>query len=147
MLYLTKEERHALTVVFLKTCVQPMTYGAEHQKNWKKTGLSTASFVSSLVSEASCPTPRSAAAFRFLLANNRDYKEFVRQQKALLDSGASLNISSYDLFIVQKGIECAMAPVLYPTSDFTDTGRHYYRVLILLTTDYYYFYHYYYYYH
>ena len=123
MLDMTKEEMYALTVVMLKTSVKPMTYGAAHQLNWKKTGLSTASFRGSLVSEASCPTPRCAAAFRFLIANNRYYKEFVRQHKALLQSGASLNISSYDLFIVQKGIECAMAPWLYPTSDFTDTGR------------------------
>ena len=33
-----------------------------------------------------------------------------------------MNISSYDLVILQKGIECAMYPHLYPTSDFTDTG-------------------------
>ena len=37
-------------------------------------------------------------------------------------SGASLNLSSHDLFIVQSGIERAMYPHLYPTTDFTDTG-------------------------
>ena len=44
-----------------------------------------------------------------------------------LHTGASLNISTYDLFIVHHGIECAMFPHLYPTSDFTDSGilQHY----------------------
>ncbi len=39
-----------------------------------------------------------------------------------LDSGASLNISSYDLFIAMAGVEVAIFPVMYPTSEFTDTG-------------------------
>ena len=34
----------------------------------------------------------------------------------------SLNISSYGLLILKAGIECAMHPHLYPTTDFTDTG-------------------------
>ena len=42
--------------------------------------------------------------------------------KALVEKQASMNISSYDLFIVHRGIECAMFPYLYPTTDFTDTG-------------------------
>ena len=42
--------------------------------------------------------------------------------KALVEQKASMNISSYDLFIVHRGIECAMFPYLYPTTDFTDTG-------------------------
>ena len=33
-----------------------------------------------------------------------------------------LNISSYDLFTQHRGIECAMFPHLYPTTEFTDTG-------------------------
>ena len=33
-----------------------------------------------------------------------------------------MKIPTYDLFIVQKGIESAMYPHLYPTTDFTDTG-------------------------
>jgi hypothetical protein len=122
LLDLTKEERFALTIVFLKTQVQPMKYGAAHHVNWKKVGLSTASFRGSLVSAESCPTPRSAGAFRFLMSHNRYYKALHDQHRALLGSGASLNISSSE-FIVQKGLECAMAPWLYPTADFTDTGR------------------------
>ena len=31
-------------------------------------------------------------------------------------------VSSYDLFVLMVGLECAMFPVLYPTTDFTDTG-------------------------
>ena len=33
-----------------------------------------------------------------------------------------IHVSSYDLFVVMVGIECAMFPILYPTTDFTDTG-------------------------
>jgi len=43
-------------------------------------------------------------------------------------SGGSTQISSYDLFVLFTGIECAMFPVLYPTTDFTDTGiREHYK--------------------
>ena len=47
---------------------------------------------------------------------------FLRAHNEILRIGASRNISSYDLFVVQRGIECAMFPHLYPTGDFTDTG-------------------------
>jgi len=59
-------------------------------------------------------------------------------QKQRINSKASMNLSSYDLFIGSKekvtsdksyrypigysGIECAMFPHLYPSSDFTDTA-------------------------
>ena len=43
-------------------------------------------------------------------------------QLNLIGKNASLNISSYDLFIVHRGIECAMFPHLYPCTKFTDTG-------------------------
>ena len=33
-----------------------------------------------------------------------------------------IHVSSYDLFVLMAGIECAMFPILYPTTDFTDTG-------------------------
>ena len=32
-----------------------------------------------------------------------------------------MSLSSYDFFILSNGIECAIRPYLYPTSDFTDT--------------------------
>ena len=130
MLDLTKEERYALTLVFLKTQVKPVQYGASHHVNYKKVGVSTARFRASLVSAGPFPTPRAAAAFRFIMANNRWYHALHQHHEGLLRSGASLNISSYDLFIVQKGLECAICPWLYPTSDFSDTGRalyHYYH--------------------
>ena len=75
------------------------------------------------------PTERCKAAFRFLMDNNKYYRGFQIHQGILIANGSSLNISSYDLFIVQTGIECAMCPVLYPTADFTDTGimDHYYH--------------------
>ena len=47
---------------------------------------------------------------------------FLKSHNEILRIGGSKNISSYDLFVVQRGIECAMFPHLYPTADFTDTG-------------------------
>ena len=47
---------------------------------------------------------------------------FLQQHNALLDAGGSLTISSYDLFVVMDGVECAMHPHLYPTTRFTDSG-------------------------
>ena len=44
------------------------------------------------------------------------------EQRSGLQSGASLNISSFDLFINMGGTEAALFSVLYPTGDFTDTG-------------------------
>ena len=55
---------------------------------------------------------------------------FLKEHEQVLKTGASKNISSYDLFVVQRGVECAMFPHLHPTSDFTDTGilQHYQAV-------------------
>jgi len=103
--------------------VRKETYGAAHQCNWKKTGLSRAHFKDVLVQEAEMPTARAVAAFRFLMENNEYYRLFRGLQARLLERRPpKLNVSSYDLFIVHHGIECAMFPVLYPTTDFTDTG-------------------------
>ena len=43
-------------------------------------------------------------------------------QKEQLENDRILTISSFDLFINHTGIECAMYPVLYPETAFTDTG-------------------------
>ena len=73
------------------------------------------------------PTARAQAAYRFLIAHNQFYRHYQDLQKNRLATQASMNISSYDLFIMYSGIECAMFPHLYPTTDFTDTGilQHY----------------------
>ena len=42
MLDLTDEEKRALQIVVLKTDVRQERYGATHQFNWKKVGLSRA---------------------------------------------------------------------------------------------------------
>jgi hypothetical protein len=55
------------------------------------------------------------------MENNRYYKEFSVLQRRSLDEQKPLNISSFDLFVKFRGIECAMFPHLYPTTDFTDT--------------------------
>ena len=143
MLELTEEERRALVVVVLRTNTKAERYGASHQLNWKKVGLSRAYYKKELVHEGSMPTPRAAAAFRFFtqvvgsITEEKDDKGMTIERKihmneyywlALLDQKdritkkLSLNISSFDLFIVKNGIECAMYPHLYPTTEFSDTG-------------------------
>ena len=74
-----------------------------------------------LVTADTLPTPRAVAAYQFL-KKNKFYQNMLGEQRSRLQSGASLNISSFDLFINMKGIEAAIFPVLYPTADFTDTG-------------------------
>ena len=122
MLELTELEQRALQVVCLRTDVKREVYGAGHQMNWKKVGLSRAYYKELRVCEANMPTERCCAALRFLLEHNPFYRVFHGEQQRRLDAGASLNVSSFDLFIKQSGIECAMFPHLYPTADFSDTG-------------------------
>ena len=54
--------------------------------------------------------------------SQRILQNFQGMQHDVLQRQASLNISSYDLFTQHHGIECAMFPVLYPLTEFTDTG-------------------------
>ena len=122
MLELSEDEAQALQVVCLVTSVRKEGFGANHQFNWKKIGLSRAYFRKEAVTEATMPTPRAQAAYRFLLAHNKYYEYFHKIQAHLLKTRSPLNVSSYDLFVLYDGIECAMYPVLYPTTDFTDTG-------------------------
>ena len=123
MLELDESERDALRIVLLRTSVAKETFaGVKHFANWKKTGLSRAYFAKERVCVDLMPTDRAKAAYVFLVDNNVFYKSFGEEQAERLRKGASLNVSSYDLFINTPGIECAMFPWLYPTSDFTDTG-------------------------
>ena len=96
--------------------------GAAHHFNWKKIGLSEAYFKSERVCEDAMPTMKAKAAFIFIRDNNGFYRNFLTLQHQVLDTQGSKNMSSYDLFIVHHGIECAMFPHLYPLSQFTDTG-------------------------
>ena len=68
------------------------------------------------------PTPVAVAAYQYLMQHNAWYKRFVVMQRERLSDGASLHTSSYDLFINFTGVEAAMYPVLYPSTEFTDTG-------------------------
>ena len=99
MLELSPDEQQALQIVVLRTSVRAERYGAAHQLNWKKTGLSRAYYRKCRVQESSMPTPRAAAAFKFLRENNEYYKSFLGQHNAILDAGGVLTISSYDLFV------------------------------------------------
>ncbi len=49
MLELTEEEQRALVIVVLRTDVKKEEYGAAHQFNWKKVGLSRAYYKKELV--------------------------------------------------------------------------------------------------
>ena len=119
---LSEAEWQALRIVVLRTDVKEERYGAAHHLNWKKTGLSRAYYVKDRLTDARMPTPRAKAAFAFLQTHNEYYKAFLRHHNFLLDGHKTLTLSSYDLFIVERGIECAMYPHLYPTTEFNDTG-------------------------
>ena len=121
MLELTQEERDALRILVLKVEVRQERYGSGHQLNWKKVGLSRAFYVERAVTAQGMPTARAAAAFRFLMQNNQYYSAFHSLHQGILASGGTRNVSSYNLFVVHRGIECAMFPHLYPTTAFTDT--------------------------
>ena len=58
------------------------------------------------------------------MAHNKYYSCFHRMQKERLENKQCLNISSYHLFVHSDyvGIECAMYPILYPSTEFSDTG-------------------------
>ena len=112
MLALTQTEKDALRIIVLVCKVEKEVYGAAHHMNWKKTGLSRAYYKKTQVDERSMPTRRAAAAYRFLVQNNKYYKGFCGNQRELLDEQQPLNISSFSLFVKCRGIECAMFPHL-----------------------------------
>ena len=122
LLDLTKDEADALSIILLTTQVRQEKYGAAHQFNWKKTGITRAQFSSRAVTAVNMPTARATAAYQYLMQHNAWYKGFVQMQAERLSQGASLYISSYDLFINFRGVEAAICPVLYPSTEFTDTG-------------------------
>ena len=98
-----------------------MVCGACHHRNYKKIGLSRAYFKNRLVTADTLPILRAVAAYQFL-EKNKFYQNMLDEQRSRLQSGACLNISSFDLFINMRGIEAAIFPVLCSTGDFTDTG-------------------------
>jgi len=74
MLSLTPEERGALQIIILRTNVEVERYGASHQFNYKKIGLSRAYFKDRLVCAESMPTAKARAAFVWLYAHNEFYQ-------------------------------------------------------------------------
>ena len=105
MLELEEEERHALHIVVLRTRVKKEKFGAPHQFNWKKVGLSMAYFREDRITYDTMPTPRAKAALSYLSDNNKYYEAFADMLNRILDSGEYRTISSYDLFINHTGIE------------------------------------------
>lgn len=63
ILDLTDAEKEALVIIVLTTTLKEERFGAPHQRNWKKVGLSRASYKAKLVCENAMPTPRAKAAF------------------------------------------------------------------------------------
>jgi len=74
MLSLTPEERGALQIIVLRTNVVVERYGASHQCNYKKIGLSRAYFKDRLVCAENMPTAKSRAAFVWLYAHNEFFQ-------------------------------------------------------------------------
>ena len=95
LLDLTKDEADALSIILLTTQVRQEKYGAAHQFNWKKTGITRAQFSSRAVTAENMPTARATAAYQYLMQHNAWYKSFVLMQAARLSRGESLYISSY----------------------------------------------------
>ena len=122
MLELEEEERRALRIVVLRTNVKKEKFGAPHQLNWKKVGLSTAYFRKDRITFEGMPTPRAKAAHWYLLTNNKFYKAFYDMHNRILDNNDYRTISSFDLLNNHQGIECAIWPWLYPQTNFSDTG-------------------------
>lgn len=91
-------------------------------KNWKKTGISRAWFQKIRVCRENLKTPMAQAAYQYMMQHNPFYAEMSKEQGVRIQQSSALTISSYDLFIVYHGIECAIFPELYPTADFSDTG-------------------------
>ena len=123
MLDLTIDEFKALRIVELRAKKRQEKWpGSWGHFNWKKIGLSTAKFKDARVCRESMPTEKAKAAFDFLTRpdeldehggilrrhGNRFYKEALEEQRARLTGQKVLWISSFDLFVNCKGIECAM---------------------------------------
>ena len=122
MLELSCDEIRALRVITLRVKVAKERYGGPHHFNWKKVGLSMAVYKEGRFDEDAMPTARAKAAYRWLRRENRYYEAHCVEQARRVAAGQSLWLSSYDLFVAQRGIECAAFPHLYPTTAFTDTG-------------------------
>ena len=88
---MTVDECRALSIVVLRTSVQQERYGAAHQFNWKKVGLSRAYFKKDLVCEASMPTDRCKAAFHFLREHSKYYRSFLTHQRIRSGAPVALN--------------------------------------------------------
>ena len=119
MLELTEQEQWSLQVVCLKSSMEKQLQTGS-SFNWKKTGLTRAYYRKDKLYTKDM-TPRAAAAFEYLQANNVYYDYFLKKHNDILKVDGIRQLSSYSLFIVEKGIECAIRPHLYPTKEFTDT--------------------------
>ncbi len=120
MLELTLKEQQSLQIVCLRCSVEKQLQTGS-SFNWKKVALSRAYYRHNRLN-AKDMTPKVAAAFKFLLENNVYYKYFLDKHNAFLEAKSILTLSTFSLFITENGIECAIRPYLYPTTDFTDTG-------------------------
>ena len=93
MLDLTPAEHKALQIIVLVCTIKREHFweNAPHQFNWKKVALSRAFFKPAALNEASMPTPRAAAAYRFLMEHNMFYAKYDKMHKDRLRAGESMN--------------------------------------------------------
>ena len=138
MLDLTVEQAMSLRIIDFFPRVQIERFGkfgpAEHA-NYKKVGLSTARYRLDSLSETTLPDDITRAAFRYLLLHNRWYKAYYDKLVQNQSCSHPANITSYGLFVIDKGIECAIWPILYPRTECSDTGiRDHYQELLASAT-------------
>ena len=118
---MTVDECRALSIVVLRTSVQQERYGAAHQFNWKKVGLSRAYFKKDLVCEASMPTARSKAAFHFLKEHSKYYRSFLTHQRIRSGARVALNPPPPKKKNTNKTTKTKTAAKTTTTTQSTDT--------------------------
>ena len=121
LLDLTKEEARALAIVNLYCDVKKEKRG-KAIPNHKKMSLCRAEWRKEPV-EANLPTPRSRAAYRWLLENNPTYARYIERHTNVLasDHKNRFYITTANLLLHEHGIEVAIRPTLYPREAYGDS--------------------------
>ena len=131
MLDLTARQANALSIVHVFPKIEIESYDRVlTHGNYKKVAVTTASYVDRDILESELPDDITRAAFRYLRRRNKFYCVYLAELRRRLSNNLPSHISSYELFVLDKGIECAIWPVLYPCTECTDTGlREHYQDL------------------
>ena len=121
LLNLTHDEAYALAIVKLY-CDHRKEQKGKAIPNHKKTSLCRAEWKKAVV-QPDLPTPRSKAAYTWLLENNPTYARYISRHTEILASDAKnrFYITIANLFLHEHGIEIAIRPCLYPREGFGDS--------------------------